>query len=124
MSPAILIALTAGPALAIGATLWFVTTLVPECVLNEHQRLTAPDNAFDLVTFSRSCGDTPANTQAALVPPGEAVPFDAASFFSVTTDADLSPRWTAANAIEITRPTTGEVLRQDANVAGVAVTYR
>lgn len=124
MPPAVLLALTLGPAIAIGATLWFVNDLVPECVVTERQRLTAPDKQFDLVTFSRACGDTPDNIQAALVPPGEAVPFDAASFLSIAADADLAPRWDAYGNIELTLPENAEILRQDDSVAGVAVIYR
>ena len=50
----ILLALTLGPALMIGSTLWVVNDLVPACTITEAQRLTAPDDQFDLVTFSRS----------------------------------------------------------------------
>lgn len=125
MSLAVLLALTLGPALAIGATLWFVTGLIPECAVREQQRLPAPDGAFDLVIFARDCGATTgANTQAALVPPGEAVPFDAASFVSVGAQTDLAPRWTGDGGIEMTLPPTAEIYRRDASVAGIAVSYR
>lgn len=125
MPPAVLVALTAGPALAVGMTLWFVASLFPECVVTENQRMTAPDNQFDLVTFSRNCGaTTTANMQAALVPPGEAVPFDAASFVSVGADADMRPRWDGSGNIELTLPEGAEIYRQDETVAGVSVIYR
>lgn len=124
MPPAILVALTLGPALAIGMTLWFVNDMIPECTVSEHQRLTAPDNQFDLVTFSRACGPTEANIQAVLVPPGEDVPFDAASFVSVGSEADLQPRWDAYGNIEITLPAGAEIYRQDEEVAGIGVIYR
>lgn len=124
MPPAILIALTLGPAIAIGATLWLVNDMIPECVVAEHERLTAPDNQFDLVTFSRACGPTEANVQAALVPPGEDIPFDAASFASIGADADLQPRWDAYGNIELTLPEGAEIHRQDDAVAGISVIYR
>lgn len=124
MPPAIWLALTAGPALAIGVTLWFVGSLVPECVATESKRLPAPDAAFDLVVFSRDCGDTPPNTQATLLPHGETLPYDAASFLSMGTVADLAPRWDAYGNIEITLPGDGEIFRQDETVAGIAVIYR
>jgi hypothetical protein len=124
MPPTILLALTLGPALAIGMTLWFVSDLVPECVVTEHQRVTAPDGAFDLVTFSRACGPTEPNIQAALVPPGEDVPFDAASFLSIGADADLQPRWDGYGNIELTLPQGAEIHRQDASVANIEVIYR
>jgi len=124
MPVAVLLALTAGPALAIGVTLWVVNDMVPACVVTEVQRLTAPDAEYDLVTFSRACGETPPNIQAALVPPGEPVPFDAASFVSVAARVDLSPRWTEQGTIEITLPETDEVLRRDSTVAGIDVAYR
>lgn len=120
----VLLILTVGPALFIGATLWMVNGLVPACSVEEQQRLPAPDAQFDLVTFTRDCGDTAANIQAALVPPGEEVPFDAASFVSVAAAADLAPRWDAYGNIEITLPEGAEVLRQDDAVAGISVIYR
>lgn len=124
MPSAVLLALTLGPALAIGMTLWFVNDLFPECVVTESQRLTAPDNQFDLVTFSRACGSTEPNIQAALVPPGEAVPFDAASFVSIGAEADLQPRWDAYGNVELTLPEGAEIYRQDETVAGIGVIYR
>lgn len=120
----VLLAFTLLPAIAIGATLWIVSDLVPACTIEERSRLTSPDQQFDLVVFSRDCGNTEPNTQAALVPPGEEVPFDAASFFSVAVDAALSPRWLAADSIEITRPAGITALRDDASVAGITVTYK
>ncbi|KRA99029.1 hypothetical protein ASD83_00340 [Devosia sp. Root685] len=120
----IFILLTALPAIVIGATLWIVSDLVPVCTIEEQDRLTSPGQQFDLVVFSRDCGNHEANTQAALVPPGDEVPFDAASFFSIAADADLSARWLAADSIEITRPASVAPLRDDASVAGVTVTYK
>ena len=120
----IFILLTALPAIVIGATLWIVSDLVPVCTIEEHERLTSPGQQFDLVVFSRDCGNHEANTQAALVPPGDEVPFDAASFFSIAADADLSARWLAADSIEITRPADPAALRDDTSVAGVTVTYK
>lgn len=125
MPLAVLLALTLGPAIAIGMTLWFVTDLLPRCVVEEQRRLPAPDGAFDLVVFSRDCGaTTTTNTQAALVPPGEEVPFDAASFVSIAAAADLAPRWDEEGRIEIVLPPDVEIYRQDDGVAGVAVRYR
>lgn len=124
MPVAVLLALTLGPALAIGTTLWFVADLVPECIVTESQRLTSPDRQFDLVIFSRKCGDTGPNTQAALVPTAEEIPFDAASFYSVDVTADLTPRWLSPTAIELTAPADAAALRDDASVAGVTVTYK
>lgn len=120
----VLLAFTVLPAIAIGATLWIVADFVPACSIEERSRLTSPDQQFDLVVFSRDCGDTEPNTQAALVPPGDEVPFDAASFFSVGADADLAAKWLAAGSIEIARPIGAEVFRDDASVAGVTVTYK
>lgn len=125
MPPAILLALTIGPALAIGMTLWFVNDLLPECEVTEHERLPAPDGQFDLITFSRNCGaTTTANMQAALVPPGEDIPFDAASFVSVGSDTDLEPVWGEGGTLGITLPVGAEIYRQDETVAGITVVYR
>jgi hypothetical protein len=120
----VLLALTVGPALMIGATLWIAGGLVPACTVTETSRLTSSDNQFDLVTFSRDCGDTPPNIQAALVPPNEEVPFDAASFVSVAAQVDLAPRWDANGNIEITLPPGTDALRRDDTVAGISVIYR
>ena len=120
----VLLALTVGPALIIGMTLWFVTGLVPECIIAEQERLTAPSGEFDLVTFSRACGDTEPNMQAALVPAGEEVAFDAASFVSIGAEADLDPRWDGYGNIELTVPADATIYRQDDAVAGVTVIYR
>lgn len=119
-----LVAFTTLPALAIGMTLWIVADLVPACELLEGQRLTAPDGRYDLVTFSRRCApDTPPNVQAVLVPAGEPVPYEAASFVSIAASADLAPAWLSATAIALTLPAEG-VMRSDTTVAGIAVTYR
>jgi len=120
----VLLALTIGPALMIGTTLWVVNDLVPACSVVEATRATSPDDQFDLVTFSRDCGDTPPNIQAALVPPTEAIPYDAASFVSAEGATDLAARWGSDGNIEITLPQGAEVLRRDDNVAGISVTYR
>jgi hypothetical protein len=124
MPLAVLLSLTVGPTLAIGMVLWVLLGTVPDCTVTEHSRATAPDGQFDLVTFSRACGDTSPNMQAALVPPGEDVPFDAASFVSIGADADLAPRWDGFGSVELTIPSGAEIYRQDDAVAGVAVIYR
>lgn len=120
----VLLILTLGPAAFIGATLWMASALVPACSVTERQRLPAPDESFDLVIFARDCGDTAPNTQAALVPHDEEVPFDAASFVSVASEIDMAPRWDAYRNIELTLPEGAEVLRQDESVAGVTVIYQ
>lgn len=120
----VLLLFTLLPAIIIGATLWIVGDLVPACAIEERTRQTSPNQQFDLVVFSRDCGNSEPNTQAALVPPGEEVPFDAASFFSVSADADLAAQWLAADSISIARPAGAEVFRDDASVAGVTVTYK
>ncbi|QQR39975.1 hypothetical protein [Devosia rhizoryzae] len=121
----VLLILTVGPAVLIGATLWMANSLVPACTITEIERLPAPDGQFDLVTFSRECGTTTApNSQAALVPPGEEVPYDAAAFFSTDATAALDPRWTGDGVIELAIPPRATVFRQDNAVAGVAVRYR
>ncbi|MGV8830981.1 MAG: hypothetical protein ACOH2N_03320 [Devosia sp.] len=120
-----LIMLTTLPALAVGGLLWAITGTLPSCGTTEHARLTAPDGRFDLIVFSRSCGaDTGPNTQAALIPVGDKLPDDAASFVSIGTDADLAPHWADADTIELTMPPAGKIYRQDESVAGVSVTYR
>ena len=123
MPIAVLLALTLGPAIAIGATLWFVTDLIPQCVVKENQRLTSPDEQYDLVVFSRDCGNTEPNSQAALVPAGDEVPFDAASFASIGNAEPMRARWDAYGNIELTLPADSEIYRLDESVAGIDTVY-
>lgn len=119
------IALTAGPALIVGAGLWYFAGTLPSCQIVLAERLTSPDARFDLVTFSRECGASVGpNTQAALVPVGNAVPDDATSFLSIGATADLSPRWDAFGNIELSVPSDVDVYRNDDSVAGITVIYR
>lgn len=121
----VLLALTLGPAVAIGMTLWIVADLVPACTITEHARASAPDGRFDLVTYSRNCGErTEPNSQAALLPKGDPIPADAVAFAQVNGDVDLAPAWTRDGEIEITLPEGDNVVRRDPSVAGVDVVYR
>ncbi len=124
MPPAILLALTLGPALAIGMTLWLVNDMIPDCTLTEHQRLTSPDSQVDLVIFSRACGPAEPNSQAALVSPGEAVTLDTASFVAVGSEADLQPRWDAYGNIELALPIGAEVYHQNDSAGSISIIYR
>lgn len=120
-----LVLFTTLPALLVGALLWLTAGFLPSCSTIETLRLTAPDGAFDLVVFSRTCGpDTGPNTQAALIPAGDSLPEDAASFVSIGADADLAPRWDGFGNIELSVPGTAKIYRQDDSVAGIAVVYR
>jgi hypothetical protein len=119
------IALTAGPALIVGAGLWYFAGTLPSCEIVLAERLTSPDARFDLVTFSRACGASVGpNTQAALVPAGDAVPEDATSFLSIGANADLGPRWDGFGNIELSVPPNVEIYRNDDTVAGISVIYR
>lgn len=119
------IALTTVPALLAGALLLYLSTLVPACEVTEHARLVSPDGTYDLLTFSRDCGDaTRPNSQAALIPAGDALPDDAVSFLSIGGVVDLAPRWDAFGNIELSVPAGAEVFRQDDSVAGITVIYR
>lgn len=120
----VLLALTIGPALAIGATLWVVNDLVPACTVAEQARVSGPHHEFDLVVFSRDCGDrTGPNTQAALIPFGDPLPDDAAAFLQIAAKADVHPGWSADGEIEITLPPDTEIARRDETVAGIDVIY-
>lgn len=117
--------LTALPAALIGGGLWYLSSLLPSCTIAEQARLTSPDSQFDLVVFSRDCGtSTGPNTQAALLPAGDAMPEDGASFASIGMAADLAARWDGFGNIELSLPPGAEIYRQDDAVAGVAVIYR
>lgn len=117
--------LTALPAVLVGGAIWFWADTLPGCETVIAERLTAPDQSFDLVVFSLRCGEASgANTQAALLPVGEPLPPDAASFVSVGAEANFEPRWSDAGTIELTLPAGAKIYRQDADVAGVRVSYR
>lgn len=116
---------TTVPAAIVGGVLFYLSTLLPDCAMVENERLPSPDGQFDLVIFARDCGaTTTANTQAALIPPGDTLPEDAASFFSVGVAADLDPRWDGFGNIELSAPAGANIYRQDDSVAGVSVIYR
>jgi hypothetical protein len=115
--------LTAIPAALVGGGLWYLSGLLPSCVVVEQARLTSPDGQFDLLVFSRDC-DTGPNTQAALIPDGTTLPEDATSFASIGASADLTPRWDGFGNIELSIPEDTKIYRQDDTVAGVAVIYR
>lgn len=120
-----LLALTTLPALVVGAGLWFLGDLAPQCQISETSRLSAPNDTFDLVVFSRNCGGTtPANAQAALVPLGETMPEDAASFVSVGQATDFAAAWTDDGEIALSLPPGAKIYRNDDHVAGVTVRYR
>ena len=113
------------PAITVGGALWYFAGTLPGCKAEFAERLRSPDGRFDLIVFSRTCGaSTGTNTQAALIPAGEGLPDDAASFFSVGTEAELAPRWDGFGNIELTLPEQGQIYRRDDAVAGVAVIYR
>ena len=120
----IFLLLTALPAAPVGGGLWYLSSLVPTCSIDQQARLTSPDSQFDLVVFSRNCGATTGpNTQAALIPAGGDLPEDAASFLSIGRAADLAPRWDGFGNIEPAIPQGAEIFRQDETVAGIAVIY-
>lgn len=120
----IFLLLTALPAALVGGGLWYLSSLVPSCSIDQQARLTSPDSQFDLVVFSRNCGPTTGpNTQAAVIPAGDDLPEDAASFFSVSVAADLAPRWDGFGNIELAVPQGAEISRQDETVAGITVVY-
>ena len=120
-----LVLLTTIPAILVGGALWVLGSMVPACRVDEQARLTSPGSEFDLLVFTRACGETPApNTQAALLPVGDALPDDAASFLIIGTAVDVTARWTGAASLDITIPAGADIMRHDDQVAGVAVTYR
>lgn len=120
----IFLLLTAVPAVLVGGGLWYLSGLLPSCSIDQQARLTSPDSQFDLVIFSRNCGATTGpNTQAAIIPAGDDLPEDAASFLSIGVAADLAPRWDGFGNIELAIPQGAEIYRQDDTVAGIAVVY-
>jgi len=121
----VLLALTAGPALILGAALWFLADLVPQCTTQVRSSAVSPDSATTLVTFSLDCGSGPENIQAAIHTSAEPFsPDTAQTFFSAEGTQDIAARWHADGAIEIRLPESASINRQADEVAGIAVTYR
>lgn len=117
--------MTTLPVIGIGALLWYLAGLVPGCAVDETARLTSPDGQYDLVTFTRSCGEANrSGSQAVLVPAGDSIPDDAASFVRFAAEHDLQPRWSENGNIELDFPEGAQALRQDPSVAGITVNYR
>ncbi|KKB85957.1 hypothetical protein VW29_04965 [Devosia limi DSM 17137] len=115
-----LLALALVPGLLVGALLWFLVGLVPECGNNVTQTVAAPDGSRQLVVFSGACG---ANTEAAILPVGQALANDATGFLSVEGNHDLDPRWDGFGNLELTLPPDAQIHRQD-QPAGVTIIYR
>jgi len=115
-----LLALAVVPGLLVGAVLWFLVGLVPECANSVTQTLASPDGSRQLVVFSGACG---ANTEAAILPVGQALADDAAGFLSIEGTHGLDPRWDGFGNLELTLPPDAEIHRQD-DPAGVTVIYR
>lgn len=117
--------MTTLPAIIVGALLWYLGGLVPACTIDEAVRLTSPDGQYDLVTFTHSCSAANrSGSQAVLVPVGDSIPEDAASFARFAAEHDLHPRWSENGSIELTFPDGAQALRQDRTVAGITVNYR
>src|SRR5690606_17257767 len=101
-----LLALAAAPALVVGAGLWFLADLVPQCTPQMNDNIVSPDGATMLVTFGLDCGPaTGSNTQAAIHPSSETFSSETAqTFCSVEGVHDLAARWNANGNIEVDVP--------------------
>jgi len=122
---ALLIALTTGPALVVGAGLWLLADLVPECVPDLRESVTSPDGTTILAVFGLDCGGATAgpNTQAAIHPATE--PFsqeNAQVFFAADGTHQLSPRW-REGGIVIDAPEGAAITRQLDRVGSFPVVY-
>ena len=119
-----LLAITLVPSVLIGALLWWLGGLVPECRNTELSRLTSPDASTDVVAFSRDCGTGGSNTQAATMPAGEGLDVEANAFLAIEGTATPVLRWDGFGNIEVTLPPDAEIVRQEDEVAGIAIIYR
>jgi hypothetical protein len=122
----VLIALTVAPALVIGAGLWFLADMVPQCTPDMRQSIASPDGTRTLVVFGLDCGTTTGfNTQAAIHPSSETFNAETAeTFYSAQGRFDPQVRWTGPAAIEITTPPETEIYRQEKTIGPVTVAYR
>lgn len=91
-----------------------------------NRTIPSPDGKTAMVIFGRECGATvPFNTQVSLTPGRKSFsPHEHPSFLSMREEYDLDARWVDDTSIEIALPPDAKIYRKDANVDGIAVTYR
>jgi len=118
-----LIAITLIPVALVGALLWWVTGLVPECSNTVLSTLESPDASRSLVAFARQCGDGSLNTQAVVMPKGGTLESDATGFLALEGQQVLKARWDAYGNLEITIPPAAVILQQHDEAAGIAIIY-
>jgi hypothetical protein len=124
MPPPVVALLIGAPVLLVIATAWMANALVPACTIAEHRRLTSPDGATDLVTYSARCASDTPNTRATLVVAGQPVAPENPGFAAVAAETDLAPQWTGDRAVSLTLPDNVAVFAHADSVAEVAITYR
>jgi hypothetical protein len=120
----LLVALTIGPALIVGAGLWLLADFVPQCTPDLREDVTSPDGAATLAVFGLDCGaQTGTNTQAAIHPAAEPFsPDNAEVFFAADGTHELSPRW-REGTIMIDAPEGATITRQLDRVGSFPVAY-
>ena len=125
LSLPLLVALTTGPALVVGAGLWLLADLVPQCVPEVRESVTSPDGTATLAVFGLACGTATAdsNTQAAVHPAAEPFSTDNAEvFFAADGTHQLSPRW-REGGIVIDAPEGAAITRRLDRVGSFPVAY-
>jgi len=118
-----LIAITVIPVALVGALLWWVTGLVPECSNTILSTLESPDASKALVVFARDCGAGGLNTQAVILPANGTLEGDGTGFLALAGQQELAARWDAYGNLEITIPSGAEIVQQQDEATGVAIIY-
>jgi len=118
-----LIAITLVPVAFVGALLWWLTGLVPECRNTVLGTLESPDATLALVTFTRQCGDDSLNTQAVIMPQGGTLEGNATGFLALEGQHALDARWDAYGNLEIAIPPAAVIVQQQDEAAGIAIIY-
>jgi hypothetical protein len=118
-----LFAIAVIPVAVVGALLWWLTGLVPECGNTLLSALDSPDASTSLVVFARDCGASGLNTQAVIMPSGGTLEGDATGFLALEGQHALAARWDAYGNLEITIPPEATIVQQQDEASGVAIIY-
>lgn len=96
------------------------------CEIDIRASIPAPDGKTSIVVFENACGATVGfNTQVSVAPVGGTFsPASSPPFLVLSGRQDLVVQWLDGRVIEVRIPSKEDVLKREAVVAGITVTYR
>lgn len=118
-----LVAITIIPVALVGALLWWLTGLVPECSNTLVSQLDSPDASIAVVVFTRDCGPGGLNTQAVVLPAGGTLDGNATGFLALEGRHVPGARWDAYGNLEVTIPQGAVVVERQSEAAGITIIY-